>query len=105
MKIDKETAAILHQSEELRLMVKSEGWQIAKRRLVELTASLGSVDTLDTDKKTPTAIVNELRSNNRARKILLSWLAEIEGAVEHGQFIKEMLAKQREDAITDYFDQ
>jgi hypothetical protein len=104
MPIDKATQEILHQSEELQNLLKSEGWGIVKRRLIELAVDLGSVDTLDTDKKSPTAIVNELRANNRARKIILTTLAEIEGAVQHGKYIKDLYEQQRKEAIVMHFE-
>jgi hypothetical protein len=96
--MDKDTQEIISQAQYIKDMIESDGWRIAKRRLVEFAVKMTSTNILDKT-KSDTAIVKELRANERAQNIIIKWLAEIEGAVDHGKYLAETLANHEKEEI------
>jgi hypothetical protein len=90
MKVDKETAESLRQSTELRHMVESDGWKVAKAMLVERIALLDSVSTIPSDLSFE-EIGKEALFRARAISLVQDWLNSIEGRLEQADQQQETL--------------
>lgn len=98
MKLEKETAEQLRQGNELRLMVQSEGWQIAKALLMEQVHVLSDVGTLPTDLSFE-EIGRQAMYRAHAIALVRSWLDTIEGRLEQHTQQAGVLAEEATDEI------
>ena len=97
-KLDPETAEALHEGTELRRMVESEGWGIARAYLMGKLAVLDSVSSLPADMsfedRGKEAI---LRAHTIA--LVTEWLNELEGRLDQNQEQVETLIIEKEETI------
>ncbi|MCK9370772.1 hypothetical protein M0R04_12755 [Candidatus Dojkabacteria bacterium] len=95
MNINAETQKIITEGEELKQMVNSEGWRIARQKLGAKVASLS--DILLIEDVDPNKLMLQLAANQQAIKILITWLKEIEGEVIKVEEIKASFRQISED--------
>jgi hypothetical protein len=93
MEMDKETQKIMTEGEELQLMVRGNGWGIARRKLDELFSTF-NLTNLVTDGKTPEQIVEEIKVTQLALSIINRWLEDVEGSAKSHEFNKQTKTKE-----------
>jgi hypothetical protein len=98
MQLDKETAAILTEGEELQLLVKGTGWGIVKRKWNELISNF-NIANIVTDGKSPEEVMMEVRVTQRALEINNQWIRDVEGDAERHEFNERVFKKQKGDYI------
>lgn len=98
--IDKETERAMHEGTELKHMVESEGWGIAKRMLVSKLLILDSVSSLPIESGLSFEEVGK-QATYRAHvvSVITEWLNEIEGRLEQDEQQKGTLTTIREESI------
>jgi hypothetical protein len=98
MQLDKETAAILSEGEELQLLVNGTGWGIVKRKLNELISNF-NIANLDIQGRTATDVLNEIKTTQKALEIINRWIRDVEGDAERHEFNERVFKKQKGDYI------
>ena len=100
MGLDKETARALHQGTELKRMVESEGWAVAKKMLVEKLAILDSVSSLPIGGELSFEEIGQ-QAAYRAHvvSVVTEWLNEIEGRIDQDEQQKSTLTIERDQEI------
>lgn len=98
--IDRETERALHEGTELKHMVDSEGWAIARRMLLNKLLILDSVSSLPLDSGLSFEELGK-QATYRAHvvSVITEWLSEIEGRLEQDEQQKSTLTVLREDSI------
>jgi hypothetical protein len=90
MILDKDTQALQLQAEQLKGMLESEGWTIAKAKLDERILDLQNINNLDV--QTPDALVADIRARKMAVDILYAFLkADLYGFVEQQDAAKDAM--------------
>jgi len=98
--IDPETQKVYSEGEHLMLMARSEGWGIAKRKLLQLIADTESLRNVAIKEKSPDSIIQEVIAKQLAVEMIITWLGEIEGDVsQHTLQTKQQVEDQRRDDI------
>lgn len=97
--LDTETAAIQKQGLVLKDLTKSEGWGIAKKRLIRKIGQLKMITGLDIQNATPETIIQVIASKNTAADILLEWLRDIEGTVEQHDGNAQLVEQAVEEGL------
>jgi hypothetical protein len=97
-KLDKKTEKLLGESERLKSLIESTGWGEAKAMLVKKCALLAT-DTIDTSQRTDQQIAQEIRERQSVVKMILTWLAEVEGQARTADFYAQEIKQQKEDEI------
>jgi hypothetical protein len=97
-KLDPETAEALHEGTELRRMVESEGWRIARAYLMGKLAVLDSVSSLPADMSFE-ARGQEALLRQHTIAIVTEWLNELEGRLDQNQEQVETLIIEKEETI------
>lgn len=100
MGIDKETAGAMHEGTELKRMVESEGWGIAKQMLVNKLAILDSVSSLPIGGELSFEEIGQ-QAAYRAHvvSVVTEWLNEIEGRLDQDEQQKSTLTIEREEEV------
>jgi hypothetical protein len=79
-----EDLKIQSEQKELIAMIGSQGWKIARGRIVERILQLQNVaeyvDIIQTGNATK--LLKEMKANKRCAEILYEWLADIEGTAQ-----------------------
>ena len=101
-KLDKETGKILTEGQELKELVSQPGWQVAKRKLFEQLAELDSIASLDFS-QSKEDLANEIKNRESVRRIIMSWVATIDGEAQSHDYQSEILDTKKDDII-DYGD-
>lgn len=98
--IDRETEKALHEGTELKHMVESQGWAVAKGMLIKKLAILDSVSSLPIDSGLSFEELGK-QAIYRAHvvSVITEWLNEIEGRLEQDQQQKETLTVMRSEEI------
>jgi len=78
--LDKETRDVYHEARTLRELVLSDGWKIARQKLVDKVLDLQNAFNIDD--KTPEDVLIDLRARKLATVTLYDWLKEVEGSVD-----------------------
>lgn len=89
--VDAETQKLQRDGQELKNMVQSDGWKIARGRLVERMANLMNIASVDVMQADPATIVQVIGARKLAADELISFLRDIEGSVEQFEGNKEMM--------------
>lgn len=96
--IDQETARRIKEGTEIKEMIKSEGWILAKRMLMTEITSLS--DIMRYSNTSPDTLFTEIAANQQAIKVLLEWLRKVEGLAETIDHYKQSLVEtQTEEYI------
>jgi hypothetical protein len=77
-----DTREVLSEGEKLHDLVRSEGWQLAKRKLLTEVADITNVLTLVTKGRAVNDMIVELAGRQLAAATVLDWLKGIEGDAE-----------------------
>ena len=80
----KQTQKILSDNQDLKELVDSKGWLVAKKKLYDYIFALESLSNIDLT-KTPEEIAKEVIIKFTIKDILLKWVADVEGSVEQTQ--------------------
>lgn len=98
--LDKETARNLHEGTELKNMVESEGWAIAKKMLVGKLALLDSVSSLPLGGELSFEEIGK-QAAYRAHvvSVVTEWLNEIESRLDQDEQQKSTLQVTTEEEI------
>lgn len=99
-KLDKETLNVINDGEEIKRLVESIGWQLAKKRLVERIIDLQSVMNVAGD--TAETVVIDLKARRIAVDLLLEWLKDVEGTAKQHESNKDMLLKIQHESFIKY---
>jgi hypothetical protein len=93
--MNEETKKVLSEAEHLKGLVKSDGWKIVKRRLLEKMSDYGSI--LNFDEQDPAKLFQLVGANQQAIKLVISWFGDIENSInlaaEYKESIKDELNK------------
>lgn len=91
---DKETQRIMAEGEQLLSLVKSDGWAVAKGKLIDYITGLDSISNIDAtlpaDKQ-----LRIIEVNRTVTQILLQWLRDVEGNAQSVNTQKELLNQNR----------
>jgi len=100
MSKDKETRKISIEGKRLKELVESEGWQIAKKKLMDKLMDAGSVMNFDS-KLDPQKAVIEIAAKKMAIEMVYEWITrDVYGTVEqHKSNSKEIFNEMKEDYI------
>lgn len=98
--LDPETEKALHEGTELKNMVESDGWAIAKGMLVHKLAVLDSVSSLPLAGELSFEEIGK-QASYRAHvvSVITEWLNEIEGRLDQDEQQKSTLQVTREEEI------
>jgi len=94
--IDKETQRINHEGEELKAMTKSEGWSLAKGKMLGKIADLLNLSSVDVQNADAATIIQVIGAKKMAADILLSFIREVEGDVAQHEGNKDMMKSVEE---------
>jgi hypothetical protein len=92
-----DTKKVLTQGEELHNLVRSEGWQMAKRKLLSDVANFTNVLTLETKNRAVNDIIVEMAGRQLAAATVLDWIKDIEGSAEQYKVNTDTLREIREE--------
>lgn len=97
IKLDKDTDTILNEADALRQMIETEGWKIAKARLIKRVTQNSIIEGLNLDDPN---LVIQLKVRDQVATELVTWLRDIEGTVEQGRNNNQMFYNETEEYIT-----
>ena len=80
-KLDKETLKITRDGQAIKDMTASDGWQLAKRKLVDKISKLLNIENVNVQNADATTIMAVITANKEAAKILMNWIKDVEGDV------------------------
>lgn len=98
MKLDPETSQRMRETDELRRMVQSEGWAIAKGMLLEQISVLDSVSSLPPDLSFD-EIGKQAMFRAHAISLVKGWLELIEGRLEQGDQQHRVVVERHEEQV------
>lgn len=101
--MDKQTTKLLHNGEELKMLVESDGWAIARKKLLDMISEVDSLTNFEREKKTNEEIVSEMGARQIAVEILMNWLRDIEGSVVQYKTNAEALKENKSESYLAYF--
>lgn len=85
-KMDKETQEILSEGKQLLSLVNTDGWEMAKNKLVNKIADLQNAFNIED--RTPEEMVIDLKARKIASMILFDWVRDIEGTAQASTDVK-----------------
>jgi hypothetical protein len=93
--MNNETKKILSESEELSSMLKSRGWAVAKRMLLDRMADMGSL--LNLEERDPVRLFQLVGAKQEAIKMVIEWINSLDNSVswaeEYKKGIKDNIEK------------
>lgn len=96
--IDKETAKLLSDDEEISAMTKSLGWGLVREKIFMKIMELNDITTIT--EIDPQRLMIVIAAKQEAVKILFEWLNEIEGIAKTSKQLRDQfIQKQKEDFI------
>jgi len=99
MKPDLDTQRELSRNGELRMMVESPGWDVARRMLTDYIWDLRDVQSIKAKGLTSaTAIQRHIEANDTAISILWDWVKLVEGSVDVHKETQQMLQDRKEES-------
>jgi len=100
LKLDEETQKENAKAQEWEIFVKGEGWQEAKRRLLNKVADIDSISVMREEFKGDNeALLRAIEARQMTVNIILEWIGEIDGSAEVTEDNREMMAQSRKDDI------
>ena len=100
--MDKQTAKKIRQSEEIKNMVMSAGWQEAKAMIFTKIMELNDLTSLA--EADPQKLMIIIAAKQEAVKILIEWLNEVEGIAKNSDYLKKQFLEQKRDEFMITFD-
>ena len=94
--IDKETDSIIKDGEALRVLCKSAGWQIVRRRFINKIGELLNINSTDILSADASSIVQIIGAKKTSADILTKFLKDIDGTVEQHEGNKAMMTSIEE---------
>ena len=76
--IDEETKKIITEQEQMKMMIESEAWVLAKKFLGDKLSNFTSIQTLDIERKSD-EVVAEIGNRIAVTKIIWDWIKQVEG--------------------------
>lgn len=96
MNIDKDTTKLNQEGEETVNFISSEGWRLAKRKLLERVSNLDTIRGLKG--KTAEEKIIDIKVRGMVIDMILEWIDEIEGASEmQKEQTRKVLAEIRDE--------
>ena len=93
--LDKNTAKQLREADELKQLCKSDGWAIAKGKILEKILELSSI--LNITEQDPQKVVVLMAAKQEAVQILTEWLGEIEGIAGSADDMNKAFVEQQKN--------
>lgn len=90
--MDKETQQILSDDEEVLNLVKSTGWSIIRKDLINEVTELSNIFNLEDTN--PEIMMKKLAACQMATEILLNWLVKIEGRASNCKNNRDLFKKE-----------
>ena len=87
--MNNDTKRVLSEAEQLEALVKSDGWAIVKRRLLEKMSEYGGI--LSIEEQDPIKLVQLIGANQQAIKLVISWFGEIENSIDLAKEFKKSI--------------
>jgi len=87
--MNNDTKRVLSEAEQLEALVKSVGWAIVKRRLLEKMSEYGGI--LSIDEPDSIKLVQLVGANQQAIKLVISWFGEIENSIDLAREFKKSI--------------
>ncbi len=104
MAIEKDTKQILTEGEKIQDFVKSDGWQIVRKKLVDKLVLLDSIAAMPKEGSDAT-IVKQLKIREGVNSIITEWLNDLEGLSEQHSFnTAKFLEIEKKNAIVQNFE-
>lgn len=100
MSFNEETQRIMDRDAQLATLVDSDGWRIAKERLIKLLIDNSSITDIT---GTPEQIAQEVGMRQGVVGIITSWLDEIESSVGRVAQNNELMKEESENEIIKRF--
>lgn len=98
--MDNETKAIKTEAQHLEALMQSDGYQIAKSKLIQRLQSIIDINSLDLDNMTPEQIAIQIKANKMASLMVLEWIqVDIEGTVSQAKTNLGGFTLNREELI------
>jgi len=93
-KPDLETKKILADGDAINSLVRSDGWILAKQKLIDYITGLDSISNID-PALPPEKQIREIEINRKVIQVILDWLREVEGEAQGSATQKELLDVNR----------
>ena len=101
VKIDKQTARKIKQSDDIKNMTLSDGWREVKAMIFTRIMELNDITSLA--EADPQKLMIIIAAKQEAVKILLEWLNEVEGIAKNSDYLKkQFLEQQKEDFLIQF---
>ena len=94
-KPDSETREITEEQRKLQELTKSEGWGVARGKLIEYIMDMQSV--MNITAKTGEEAIIDIKARMTVVESLNNWLSEIEGTAQQYESNKELITNKKVD--------